>query len=74
MPLPPLPPGTMIVYTNLLYMGLVACVALGVLIGIMIVGWWTEYRCTWCWFRRRDVQNIEEAGRARLSEGRGLTE
>jgi hypothetical protein len=63
--MPPLPDGTMIVYTNVLYLGLVSCVALGVVIGIVAVGWWTEYRCSWCWFNSQDIRKIEEASKYR---------
>lgn len=65
MPLPPLPLGTMIVYTNALIMGLIACVALGVVIGVVALGWWTEYRCAWCWFRNQDVRQVKEADSVR---------
>jgi hypothetical protein len=63
--MPDLPQGTMIVYTSQLYMGLICTGAAGALIGIVALGWFTEWRCPWCRLRAADKRAVEEAGRGR---------
>jgi hypothetical protein len=64
---------TMLVDADMLHLGLLCCVVVGIIIGCFLATWYYEDKCPWCQFSDQDYGDSETSSAASRGLGRNYS-